>query len=494
MERFRTVQSRSEHSYVLTRWLFLRLLGLTYLFAFASLWPQIPGLIGRNGILPAADFLQAVQSSAGSRGPWLLPTLGWLNASDGFLLALCGAGMFLSLLLIVGLAPVPALALLWVCYLSLVNIGQDFLSFQWDILLLETGFLAIFFAPMRLLPGLAREAPPSRLVLWLLRLLLFRLMFFSGVVKLRGGDPTWRGLTALGFHYETQPLPTPIAWYAHRLPSSFHTFSTALVFVVELVVPFLIFAPRKLRFCGALLLAGLQLLIMLTGNYAFFNFLTIVLCIPLLDDEFLRRIIRPIRALVFEPRGRAILPRARLFVVVPLALVVLALNAVQFADLFAPAAPVPGPIRALARVFDPFHITNSYGLFAVMTTSRPEIVVEGSADGQTWAEYQFFDKPGDPRRAPPWVAPHQPRLDWQMWFAALGGPTDNLWFSNFMLRLLQGSPQVLGLLQTNPFPHAPPRYVRASLYDYHFTDGRSEDAAWWRREPRGMYFPPVSLE
>jgi hypothetical protein len=258
-------------TYVLTRWLFLRLLGLVYFFAFASLWSQILGLIGSRGILPASDFLRAAAVSLGPQRYLLLPTLAWANSSDAFLVALCAAGAVLSVLLMLDFAPLPVLAMLWVCYLSLVNIGQDFLSFQWDVLLLEAGFLGVLFAPVRLLPGLSREAPPSRVVLWLFRWLLFRLMFASGVVKLASHDPTWRSLTALSFHYETQPLPTPIAWYMYQLPLSFHKVSTALVFVVELFAPFLIFAPRRLRFVGAGLLVGLQLLIALTGNYAYFN-------------------------------------------------------------------------------------------------------------------------------------------------------------------------------------------------------------------------------
>ncbi|MEA2575856.1 MAG: hypothetical protein QOH93_3154, partial [Chloroflexia bacterium] len=223
-----------KREYTLTRWLFLRGLGVVYLVAFASLWEQVLGLIGSRGILPAAGFLQSVDTSGDPAHFWIVPTLGWFNSSDDFLLFLCWGGVLLSVLLIIGVLPGPVLALLWAFYLSLVGLGQDFLSFQWDALLLETGFLAIFFAPLQLWWGVPREVPPSRVVLWLLRLVLFRLMFFSSVVKLVSGDPTWHGLTALDYHYWTQPLPNPVSWLMYQLPAQFHQLSTLITLVVEL--------------------------------------------------------------------------------------------------------------------------------------------------------------------------------------------------------------------------------------------------------------------
>ena len=273
----------------LTRWLFLRILGVIYFIAFLSLWTQIDGLIGSGGILPAERYLSAVREQVGLERYLAFPTLCWLNNSDAFLHFLCGGGVFLSALLIIGVAPIIALVGLWVFYLSLVSVGQSFLSFQWDALLLETGFLAIFFAPLQILPRISREKPPSSVVLWLFRWLLFRLMFASGVVKLMSGDPTWSNLTALNFHYETQPLPTVLGWYVHHLPEWFQKASVAGMFGIEIVVPFLIFAPRRLRVLGAIALVALQLIIAATGNYCFFNLLTMALCILLLDDAILRR-------------------------------------------------------------------------------------------------------------------------------------------------------------------------------------------------------------
>ncbi|MDQ3707397.1 MAG: lipase maturation factor family protein [Chloroflexota bacterium] len=487
-----------KREYTLTRWLFLRGLGVVYLVAFASLWEQVLGLIGRNGILPAKDFLYAVEAS-GARDPfWLVPTLGWLNSSDDFLLFLCWGGMLLSGLLILGVLPGPVLALLWAFYLSLVSLGQDFLSFQWDALLLETGFLAIFFAPLQLWWGVPREVPPSRAVLWLLRLLLFRLMFFSGVVKLVSGDPTWHGLTALDFHYWTQPLPNPLAWYMHQLPTQFHQLSTALTLAIELGAPFLIFGPRRVRLLGAALLAGLQVVIMLTGNFAFFNILSIVLCVPLLDDGMIARFLpESVRARVGEPvRRRPLWLLPRRLVTVPLVALILTLTWVQVQSIYFTRTNVPDPLYDFAVKLLPFQVVNSYGLFAVMTTTRPEIVVEGSADGRTWVEYEFKYKPGHLNRIPPMVAPYQPRLDWQMWFAALSGPVydpmSSNWFRLFMRRLLQGSPEVVSLLRENPFPDRPPRFVRAQVYRYTFT-GFGE-SGWWRRELRGDYFPVSTLQ
>jgi hypothetical protein len=412
-------------------------------------------------------------------------------------------GALFGFLVLIGVVTGPALAGAWLCYLSLVTVGQDFLSFQWDILLLETGFLAIFLAPWRPLeppwrPGTSRV---SITVVWLERWLLFRLMFLSGAVKLLSDDPTWRNHTALDYHYWTQPLPTPVAWYAAQLPAWFQRMSVVSVFALELGIPFLIFTPRRFRQFGAGLIVGLQLLIALTGNYCFFNLLTIVLCILLLDDSFLSRWFpaRLVNRLTEGPGAERLA-----FFVVPagkairavVAVLLLLISGSEMLETFGQGGAVPGLARQAISWQAPFDLANTYGLFAVMTTSRIEIVVEGSDDGQTWHAYDFKYKPGSVARRPPWVAPHQPRLDWQMWFAALGNYRENPWFSNFMIRLLQGTPEVTALLASNPFPDAPPRYVRSVAYDYHFTDlaGRRATGDWWRRERKGLYFPEVSLQ
>lgn len=406
--------------YFLTREVFLRLLGVVYFFAFLSFATQITGLIGQDGLLPAGRFLRLIRANFGASRYWLVPTLAWLDSSDAFLHFLCVGGTLGSIPVILGVTAVPLLALLWVFYLSLVGVGQAFLSFQWDILLLETGFLAMLWAPMGARPFAGKRSPPSRAVLWLLRLLLFRLMFSSGAVKVLSHDPAWHHLTALQYHYETQPLPTPIAWYMAQLPAWFHQCSVVVMFAIELGVPFLIFAPRRLRFLGAGALISLQVLIGLTDNYCYFNLLTIALCLGLFDDAALERVV-PSRfagsACPHQPDRHA--SPVRRLVVVPLAVAIVAAGAVQIAALFTPR-DLPRPAYQLLGWMQPLHLVNSYGLFAVMTTSRVEIVIEGSNDGEHWQAYEFKYKPGDLRRAPPWVEPFQPRLDWQMWFAALG--------------------------------------------------------------------------
>jgi predicted DCC family thiol-disulfide oxidoreductase YuxK len=491
-------------SYRRVRWVFLRALGLVYLVAFVSLWTQIHGLLGDNGVLPVGPFISAARQFCDNNGLGadrfrLLPTFAWWNASDRALSVQCAAGVVLAGLLVAGIAPAPCLLLLWLIYLSLATAGRDFLSFQWDNLLLEAGFLAVFLAPLQLRPRPSRAPPPSRLVLGLLRWLLFRLMFESGVVKLASGDPTWRNLSALTFHYETQPLPTWLGWYAHQLPVWFQKGSCLGMFAIELAVPFLIFAPRRLRLLGAGALAGLQVLILLTGNYTFFNWLTLALCLLLLDDTALEHLL-PRRLRAAPPAAAAgttgrpprAWPRA---VTIGLAVVILPVSVWQLCGTLGWRPAGLRPVAAVAGWLAPFRSVNHYGLFAVMTTRRPEIILEGSDDGVTWRPYEFKYKPGDVKRRPAFIAPHQPRLDWQMWFAALGSYRENPWFVNLCVRLLQGSPEVLALLRTNPFPEAPPRFIRAELYDYHFTNftERRQTGAWWSRRREREYLPSFSL-
>jgi predicted DCC family thiol-disulfide oxidoreductase YuxK len=466
-----------------TQWVFLRLLAIVYAIAFASMGVQILGLIGSHGILPVHQFLGNLAAQAGSIRYLAVPSIFWWGDDDATLVGVCAAGGLFSLLLFItgfrgpGFRPV-VLVLLFVLYLSLCAVGEDFLSFQWDSLLLETGFLAIFLAHTKIVP-------------WLFRWLVFRLYFLSGAVKLLSGDPTWRNLTALHFHYYTQPLPTILAWYMDKLPAGFQRASTLLVLVIETAIPFLAFAPRRVRKFGAACMVALQVLIALTGNYTFFNLLAIILCLFLLDDRELSRFVpkRFLTRLHAEP-GPSQFGR---FAAMAVAVLVVTLGLTRMTEAF--TGDSPEPFRTLARDAAPLNIVNGYGLFAVMTTSRPEIIVEGSMDGETWIPYPFRYKPGDVQQPPHWVAPYQPRLDWQMWFAALGTYQSNPWFINFATRLLDGSPQVLGLLGSNPFPEHPPRFIRAMTYQYKFTSWAEhrQTGAWWKREPGGTYLPPVGF-
>lgn len=475
-------------SYRAARGWFLRALGVIYLIAFVSLWVQIDGLIGEQGVLPVREFLDAARNQLGARGVAVLPTLCWLDSSNTFLHLLCASGAALSVLLLLGLAPAACLAALFTLYLSLTVAGQTFLSFQWDILLLETGFLAIFFAPMRLKLSARNNPPPSRLAVFLLKLLLFKIMFMSGLTKLTSGDNAWWELTALNYHYETQPLPTVAGWWAHQSPPWFQQISTAFVLVVETVVPLFIWAPRRLRMVACTLLITLQVLIALTGNYCFFNLLTVALCLLLIDD-FTFGI--PQSPLPTETRAR----RWQHRIAAAVLLGTFPVNAMLIVSAFAPALRWPRPIGVVYSMIEPFHVVNGYGLFRVMTKTRAEIEIEGSADGAEWRPYEFNWKPGELNRAPQWVAPHQPRLDWQMWFAALGSYRDNPWFLALAEKLLTNSGDVTRLLARNPFPDVPPQYLRARIFEYHFTTAAERRATgeWWKREDRGEYLPRISL-
>jgi hypothetical protein len=442
------------------RRIFLVSLGAVYAIAFASYGGQIPGLNGAQGILPIAAYLDAVHRAFGVAAVWKVPTVFWISASDFALEAACWLGVAAAGLVMLGIFRRWALAACYVLYLSLATTGQEFMSYQWDMLLLEAGFLAIFFD----------ESP---LVVWLFRWLAFRLMFLSGAVKLLSGDLAWRNLTALQYHFWTQPIPNPVAWYVAHLPDAVLTACAAVMFGIELLVPFCFFGPRRVRLTGAGLTVLLQAGILLTGNYTFFNLLAIALCLPVAAES---------------KQGQ----QSRSAIAV--AALVVPLSVAQFS--VGLTGTMPPVLDTPVRILAPFGIANPYGLFAVMTTTRPEIIVEGSADGVTWLPYEFRYKPGDVSRRPPQVAPGQPRLDWQMWFAALGDLQQNGWFLNFARCLLRGAPDVLALMGKNPFPHAPPRYLRAKLYDYRFTsmEEHRRTGAWWTRRLLGLYMPSVSLD
>jgi lipase maturation factor 1 len=490
--------------FVARRW-FLRALGLIFLIAFVSLWVQIDGLVGSEGITPVREFLPAARAQLGDRALSILPTLCWFNASDAFLHLLCASGVVLSLLLVFGIAPALSLVGLVVSYLSLTIAGQTFLSFQWDILLIETGFFSIFLAPWQLWWTNLNEPPVSRAGVFLLKLLLFKLMLMSGVVKLTSyqflndpGEDTWWNLTALDYHYWSQPLPTIFAWFADKSPGWFKHFSVAFCLVVEIIVPFFIWAPRRLRLitCGLLIL--LQVMIAMTGNYCFFNLLTIALCLLLIDDSIWRR---QRGALQTNGGRRAVVShyfvnRLSIYAAAIVIVATLPLNARLIYSAFKPEEEWSRLLRSVYARAEAFRIVNSYGLFRQMTRDRKEIVIEGSADGIDWRPYEFKWKPGDLMRAPGWCAPHQPRLDWQMWFAALGSYRQNPWFVQTVISLLHGKPKVIALFERNPFPETPPRFIRATFYRYRFTtaEERRQTGAWWKRQELGEYLPSVSLE
>jgi uncharacterized membrane protein YphA (DoxX/SURF4 family) len=473
-ELLRNLYRRIAHpdSFELTEALFLRLLGLIYITAFGSLWPQIEGLAGSNGIVPAAQVMSAMRSAWGARAFLEAPTLFWFGISDAALVGFCIAGCVAAAALLIGVFSRTAAGVCFVLYLSLVLVAQPFMGFQWDALLLESGFLAVFAG--------------TPWLVWAYRFLLFRLMFESGAVKLLSHDPNWRNLHALRFHFMTQPLPNPVAYYAYRLPVWLLDASTAATLFIELVCPFFLFLGKRARYAAVVLLIFLQLLILLTGNYAFFNLLALALCIWAFDDGFFAPISRLLRRRT-APIRQSVLRRA---LAVALAILI-AVGALQVLDMFTTGER---PARRLLSFIAPFEIVNPYGLFAVMTTTRPEIIIEGSDDQVSWREYSFKYKPGELHRGLPLVAPYQPRLDWQMWFAALGSYDQNNWAGGLMYRILTGDQTVISLMSPPPFSK-PPRYLRALLYEYQFTTRgeRARTGAVWQRRLLGTWFGPVSL-
>ena len=473
-------------TWFLTRRVFLFLLGLVYLFAFVSIWNQIEGLIGEAGILPVELYLKDAEIHWGAGRFWQVPTLFWFNARDELLHIICLLGAGASLMIMANFFASWALLMAWVFYLSIFNVAQPFLGFQWDTLLLETGFLSLFLVSWRGHINGA-ESSPSWFVIFLFRFLLFRVVFSSGLVKLISQDPTWADLTALYYHYETQPLPTWVGWYAHQFSQGFQEFSVVCVFIIQLGVVFLIFGPRRIRYIGCAALVLFDLLIILTGNYGFFNLLTIALCLLLLDDTVFARWL--------PTKGKK--SKASIFVLKKMTLLKVGVMGLCIMLYVVPLLTknYPSIYVYIAKAIRPFHIFNSYGLFAVMTTSRPEIIILGSNDKENWLPYEFKWKPGNLEKAPEFVAPHQPRLDWQMWFAALSNYKRNPWLIHFMTRLLQGSPAVIALLENNPFSDDPPKYIQAVVYEYQFTSSeiRNLDNSWWTRNLLHPYTPILKL-
>lgn len=480
--------SKNTFSYNFSTYLFLKLLAVIYLVAFYSLSSQIIGLVGYDGILPVEGYLENAKLGLGDFYYLKMPTLCWFSTSESFLQFLCSGGVLLSILLFFGHFSFFLLIVLWLFYLSLTIAGQTFLGFQWDNLLLEVGFLSIFLVPIT--KRIKAPFEPSKVSVWLFRFLLFKLMFMSGVVKLASGDPTWKNFTALTYHYWTQPLPNPIAFRISLLPVWFHKLSCFLMFVIELIIPFFIFAKRPLKLVAGILFIGFQLLIILTGNYCFFNLLTIALCLFLIDDDFWKYI-----ATKTEMKVEGGIPKWHRIAIIPVAVLITIVSSMQMIRVYQFRDKLPKLIVDAYLSILPYRSINNYGLFAVMTKTRPEIIIEGSNDGKNWKPYEFKHKPGRLNKRLSFVAPHQPRVDWQMWFAALGNYKRNPWFTNFCMRLLQGKKEVIALVDKNPFPDKPPKYIRALLYEYEFTDLGTlrSTGRRWKRELKGLYCPVLHI-
>lgn len=485
-----------EPTYKKAHGLFYRLLGAIYLIAFLSLTVQIVGLVGTNGILPIGEYQNFLKGQIGNTAYWQAPMAFWLGNSDMILRAATIAGAVLSVPLILGFVHPILLLLLWATYLSLTNAGQLFMAYQWDALLLEVGFLAIFFT---------RAHKAFRI---LFAFLLFRLVFASGLVKILSGDESWSTLSALQYHFFTQPLPTQLAWYAQQLPDSVKSAMVVALFAVEILAPFLLLFPRRAKVVGAYAIIMLQVIIMLTGNYTFFNLLTIALAVLMLDDTHLARIPQAVRVryLTLIKRLPTSLAVAKRYATISVVVLLATLGVLRVTQFVPPLQQKLDMLVVAGNAFAPLRLTSSYGLFAVMTTTRPEVVIEASADGKAWQTYEFKHKPQDVMKAPSAVGPYLPRLDWQMWFVGLDAealvnlegyqPTPQL-VTPFLLqlgqKLLLDKPEVKQLMETTP--SFKPKYLRATVYSYRFSTSRerSETGAWWVRQKLNVYLPQVTL-
>ena len=491
---------------LIPRWLFLRALGGIYFSAFFSLAFQIRGLIGPQGILPAQEYLQAVAHSFGHfSGLWFAPGVLWISSNSPTLMALCWIGMLASVLLALNFWPRGSLAVCFICFLSFVSAAQDFSGYQSDGMLLEAGFISLFLAPRGLRPRLGASTPPVRAGSFLLQWEWFRIYFESGVAKIRSGDPQWRNFTAMDEYYQNGPLPTWVGWYIQHLPHWFHASTAIGTLALELILVWTLFMPRRWRIVCFCIVTPWELGVILTANYAFLNYLVLVLGILLLDDKFCARLLPQSWKRAHDPDIKVIVDNSRPFLVnlrqrsktAQVALTSFVLlwicyaTTVQMLWMFGPLRLPTTPVILL----DPFRIANRYGLFAVMTRGRYEIEFQGSDDGKIWTPYPFRHKPQDLGTPPGIYAPYQPRFDWNLWFASLGSWEDYSIVPRTEERLLAGDRDVIALFAKNPFPDHPPKQVRAVLWQYWFTtlDEKRWQHLWWRRELLGLYAPTVEL-
>jgi lipase maturation factor 1 len=508
---FDSRQGSEDH--FLARWLFLRALAVIYFSAFFALIFQIQGLIGPKGILPATEFLASARGAEILRF-WYIPSLLWISNGDSMLKAVCWTGLIASLLLLINISPRVTLSICFLCFLSFVSAAQDFSGYQSDGMLLEAGFLSLFLAPSGVFPGLGRKQRPVRAVMFLLLWEWFRIYFESGVVKLESGDPTWRNLTAMYEYYQNGPLPTWIGWYLQHLPYWFHRATAGLTLGMELVLVWIAFLPRRWRIACFFIVTVWQIGVIATANYAFLNYLVLILAVWLLDDEFLRGCV-PSRCHQFLPQGviKECIAGSRdtnseneepptpvppnLFASFQTAFVAIIMTwifyttSVPLAWMFWRGAPLPTTPMA---VIEPFRIANQYGLFAVMTPHRYEIEFQGSNDGEQWLAYPFRYKPQELNQRPFIYAPYQPRFDWNLWFASLGTWQQNVIVPRTEELLLENDPEVLGLFAGNPFTTAPPRLIRAVLWQYWFSTREEKrlQGVWWRRQYLGTYAPTLT--
>ena len=483
-------------TYWLTRFFILRLLGFIYAVAFLAAANQIVPLVGDHGLLPAGHFMQRVENRFGSAFHAFvqLPSIFWIHQSDSLMVIIAWVGVGLSTIVLLGYANAVLMAILWMLYMSFVHIGQDWYGYGWEIQLLETGFLAIFLCPL-FDPRPFGKYAPAKVVIWLFRWLIFRIMLGAGLIKMRG-DPCWRDLTCLYYHYETQPIPNPLSWWLHFQPHWFHKLGVLWNHFVELIVPWFAFWPRIGRHIAGALLVTFQITLILSGNLSFLNWLTIVPALACFDDSLLVRFVpkyllkrlplgSPVETVRHELSRRQFLPWALAALIALLSI--------------APVANMLSSGQIMNTSFNRLHLVNTYGAFGSVGRTRYEIVFEGTDDttlsaGTGWREYDFKAKPGNPRRRPVFIAPYQHRIDWQIWFAAMSTPDQYPWTLHFIWKLLHNDKGTLSLLSTNPFPERPPHFVRAQYYKYQFALPTDPSGDWWQRTLLGSWLPALSAD
>jgi hypothetical protein len=487
---------RSCETYWLTRFVLLRLLGVIYVIAFLAAIHQLVPLIGSDGLTPVRLYLPLVVNHFGSNfnAFWELPSLFWFDDSDTMLRVVPWIGLILSCAVAAGFANSIMLGVLWVLYLSIVHVGQDWYGFGWEIQLCETGFLAIFLVPLLdARPFPARPTPYVVIVLF--RVLVVKIMLGAGLIKLRG-DAWWHDLTALNYFFETQPIPNPLSVYFHHLPHGFLAFGVLFTFFVELFVPLFAFWPRPARLASGLIMASLQIILIIGGNFAFLNWLTLLPALACLDDRFLRRFL-PKRLTAQATQAETVTKRSLPMEITSyvLAVPIGGLTILVIANLCSPN-------QRMIESYEPFDLVSSYGVFGAVTQNigwptRHVVIYEGTSGTDPhaetgWKEYRWLGQVSDPAAAPIQIAPYQPHLDWQLWFAPMGTPDEFPWTVSLVSKLLHNDPQALSLIGPNPFPDAPPKYIRIVSYIYHFAPPGNPQHVYWTRERVGLWLPAVS--
>ncbi|HEX4123009.1 MAG TPA: lipase maturation factor family protein [Verrucomicrobiae bacterium] len=484
---------RPSESYWLTRFVILRWLGFVYAVAFFSAATQILPLIGSHGLLPLDLFLTRVENILGSpsAGFVRLPSLFWFAHSDAVLQGTAWAGFAISCAVMAGYANAIVMTLLWVLYMSFVHLGQDWYGYGWEIQLLETGFLGIFLCPLVDGRPFPKREPPV-VVIWLFRWLIFRIMLGSALIKLRG-DKVWRNLTALYYHFETQPIPGPLSRWFQFLPHWMLKGGVLFNYLAELIAPFFAFYPCVARRIAGVIMVAFQFSLILSGNLSFLNWLTIVPALACFDDGFLAKLLP--RAMVnwAGAAAAAAQPSRPMRGIAWTVAVIIGILSVF------PVVNMLSPRQVMNTSFDPLDLVNTYGAFGSVGRERLNVIFEGT-DAETpdaravWKPYLYKALPVLLNRRPPQIAPYQPRLDWQMWFASMEDANDYPWTFHLVWKLLHNDPGTLSLFGGNPFPNKPPRYIRAVLYRYQFAPPGNPEGNWWKREEISLWLPPFSVD